>query len=583
VENTVSINLNELLALTSDLHVLYAEDDVVLRENTVSLLTDLFASIDEADDGQEAYALYEKNPEKYDIVITDLTMPHMNGMELIKSIQTINPFQLILVISAHNETEFFLESIRNNVNGYILKPIDFDQLMESLYKVALLGQERKESALNKAKLQALLEEQHAKLEQSSQLVHEFLTIDKITKLQNATMLYHFLDHSPSGHELTVMLYNIDDFSFINQTYGVDFADEVLRKVGEYLQYNIPEDALLYRYNSDEFVIVFDPNIVYPELFAVQIQAFFRETPIGDVNDKPLYVTLSCGIATSKNPALLLSHARIALREAKMRGIPNQYNIYNAVDPFLQRSQTETAWIQKFRLALEEDRVVAYFQPIIDNQSGTIAKYECLARIEDDGEIISPSHFLEAARRSGLMSNLTRIMINKAFKLFSHQNVEFSLNITNEDLLNNSLIEFLIAKQQQYDIDPHYVIFEILEDIILSESNHVSLQNLHRLKEMGYRLALDDFGSDRSNFNRLESVGVNFLKIDGQFISGIGCNIRNQNIVETITTMAHKMNMKVIAEYVSTQDEFETIKRLGVDFSQGYFFEEPAQIPMSTSC
>lgn len=579
----MKISLNDLLTLTSNLHVLYAEDDIVLRENTVSLLNDLFASIDEASDGQEAYALYKNDPIKYDIVITDLNMPHMNGMELIKNIQLLNPYQLIIVISAHNETEYFLESIRNNVNGYILKPIDFDQLMETLYKVSTLIQERKESALNKAKLQALLKEQHEKLEHSSQLVHEFLTVDKITKLQNATMLYNFLDHSPQGHALTIMLYNIDDFSFINQTYGVDFADEVLRKVGEYLNYNIDDDVHLFRYNSDEFVIIFDPKIIHPELFVVQIQAFFRETPIGDVNDKPLYITLSCGIATSSNPALLLPNARIALREAKMRGIPSQYNIYNSSDPFLKRSQSETEWIQRFRLALEEDCVVPYFQPIIDNQAGTIAKYECLARIEDDGEVISPSHFLEAARRSGLMSNLTRIMINKSFKIFAQQNVEFSINITNEDLLNSNFIEFLLAKQKQYGIDPHYVIFEILEDIIINDANQVPLQNLHILKSMGYRLALDDFGSDRSNFNRLESVGVNFLKIDGQFITQIDTNVRNQNIVETITAMAHKMHMQVIAEFVSTQEEYETIKHLGVDFSQGYFFEEPTQIPMSTSC
>ena len=161
----------------------------------------------------------------------------------------------------------------------------------------------------------------------------------------------------------------------------------------------------------------------------------------------------------------------------MRGIPSQYNVYNASDPFLKRSEVETTWIQKFRLALEEDRVIPYFQPIIDNQTQKIAKYECLARIEDDGEVISPSHFLEAARRSGLMSNLTRMMINKSFKSFADQNIEFSLNITNEDLLDDTFIDFLHVKQAQYRIDPHCVIFEILEDIILSDLSKMPLKNL----------------------------------------------------------------------------------------------------------
>ncbi|MCD8543805.1 MAG: response regulator [Sulfurospirillum cavolei] len=277
----MSVAINELLTLTSHLRVLYVEDDAILRENTVALLSDLFASIDEASDGQEAYARYQEQPDVYDILITDLNMPHMNGMELIKRIQEINPFQLIVVVSAHNETEYFLESIRNNVNGYILKPIDFEQLLETLYKVSLLVKERKENIQNKEKLEALLQEQHQRLEQNDQIVHEFLTLDKVTKLQNATMLYTFLDRFLQDHALTVMLYNIDDFSFINQTYGVDFADEVLYKVGEFLRYNLAKDVHLYRYNSDEFVILFDPDLLSPELFAIQIQTFFRETPVGD--------------------------------------------------------------------------------------------------------------------------------------------------------------------------------------------------------------------------------------------------------------------------------------------------------------
>lgn len=573
------ISFNDLLAITSSLRILYVEDDVILRENTITLLRDIFGEIHEASDGKEALMIYKKQKDSYDIVITDLNMPQMNGMDLIKNIQVINPKQPIIVVSAHNETEYFLESIRNNVNGYILKPIDFNQLMETIYKVASLVKERQEKAQNQTKLQEKLEEQTLLLAENSQTVHEFLTIDKVTKLQNATVLYNFLDTFEQNHALTIMLYNIDNFSFINQTYSTEFADEALFKVGEYLQYNLSKEVHLYRYNSDEFVIIFDPQIINPEFIAIQIQAFFRETPIGEHKDQPVYITLSCGIATANNPALLLPNARIALREARMRGIPNQYNIYNTHDTFLKQTKIETEWIQKFRIAMEEDRILPFFQPIIDNATGKIVKYECLARIADDGEIISPAHFLEAARRSGLMSNLTRLMINKSYKTFSGQKVAFSLNITNEDLLNSNFIDFLQAKQKSYDIDPSLVTFEILEDIIISDANHIPLQNLHALKNLGYQLALDDFGSDRSNFSRLEKMGVDFLKIDGQFIKNIDTNTRNQDIVESISTMAKKLNMPVIAEFVSTKEEFEMVKKLGVEYSQGYFFNAPLELPI----
>lgn len=570
----MSTKLKELVGITSSMRILYAEDDFQLRENTTGVLSDLFLKVDEASDGQEAWEMYQHNISAYDIIITDLNMPHMNGIELIKHIQAINPLQAIVIISAHNETEYFLESIRNSVMGYILKPIDFEQLIGSLYKTASIVKDRKENVEYKENLQRLVEEKTHELSQTYEKMHDFLTIDTITQLQNATMLYHCLDTFPKNHELTVMLYNIDDFSFINQHYGYQFGDEILNKVAQFLQYNISKEVKLFKYNSDEFVIVFDPKVYNPALIAIQIQAFFRETPIGEFNGDSIYVTLSCGIATSKEPPSLLPYARSALREAHERGIPNQFHIYDGKNAFIKKAKNETAWIQKFRIALEEDKVVPFFQPIISNSSGKIVKYECLARVEDEGEIISPIHFLESARRSGLMGNLTRSMINKCFKIFSGNEIEFSLNIANEDLLDHTFIDFLTMKQKHYNINPQHVILEILEDIIISDVNPLPLQNLHILKKLGYKLALDDFGTNRSNFNRLEAIRVDILKIDGQFIQGIDTNEKNQYIVKMITNMAKKMHIEVIAEFVETGQEYEMVKNIGVDYSQGYYFNKP---------
>ena len=568
------IELEELIAITAEMNILYAEDDVALRENTSALLCDLFNDIKQASDGLEAFNLYSLEPNKYDIVITDLNMPHMNGIELIKKIKELNPLQAIIIISAHNETEYFLESIRNNVNGYILKPIEFDQLMESLYKTASAVKERKENIAYKENLQLLVDKKTVELEENYQKMHEFLTIDKITQLQNATMLFYFLDHHDKSKALTVMLYNIDDFSHINKTYGIEFGNNTLKKVGEFLKFNISDEIKLFKYNSDEFVIVYEASITDPIFVATQIQVFFRETPIAEISGAPLYITLSCGVATSCNSDLLLPRARIALKEVHLKAIPNQYNVYENT-PSSQQSDDDTSWLFKFREALEQDRVIPFFQPIIDNTTQKIVKYECLARIEEAGTFISPALFLEAARRSGLMSNLTRCMVNKCFKMFSGQkDLEFSLNITNEDLSSNTFIDFLKIKQAQYGIHANHVILEILEDIIIDEHNTSMISTLKTFKNMGYKLALDDFGSDRSNYNRLKMFGADYIKIDGSFIRGIDTNPRNQSIVASITEMAHKLDIKVIAEFVSTQEEYAIVSSLGVDFSQGYFFNKP---------
>ncbi len=569
--------LESLLRINEGMRILYAEDDLDLREMSVTLFEDLHFKVDACENGKCAWEKYEAFPYQYDMIITDLNMPHMNGIELIKRIHALNPDQPIIIVSAHNETEFFLESIRNTVLGYILKPIDFTQLIETLYKTASLIHLRRENEAHKNKLQQMVEEKTVELQESYQTMHEFLTTDKVTKLQNATMLYHFLDAIPKGSNTCVMLFNIDDFSSINQSYGFEMGDNILYQVGVFLNYNIPQEIHLFKYNSDEFVFIFDTSLLDASSLATQIQAFFKETPVSEYNQEPLYVTLSCGIARGKEPQLLLSHARTALKEIQLQGIPNTFNIYDTIHSSPTHALMGTTWIQKLRLALEEDRVFPLFHPIVDNQTQNIISYECLARIEEEGCIVSPGSFLEAARRSGLMGNVTRTMINKCFKIFANKEIAFSLNITNEDLLNPTFIDFLKLKQAQYGIESKRIVLEILEDIILNDSNHTSLKNLKNFKVLGFKIALDDFGSDRSNFNRFEQCGVDYVKIDGQFIKGIDTHERNQNIVESIVFMAHKLNIKVVAEFVSTEAEFLMVKRLGVDYSQGYYFNQPQKL------
>ena len=569
--------LESLLLINQGMRILYAEDDFDLRQMSASLFEDLHFNVEACENGKCAWEKYEAAPHQYDMIITDLNMPHMNGIELIKRVHTLSPDMPIIIVSAHNETEFFLESIRNTVIGYILKPIDFGQLIETLYKTASLIHLRRENETYKHKLQRMVEEKTVELQKSYQTMHEFLTTDKVTKLQNATMLYHFLDAIPSRSHTCAMLFNIDDFSAINQSYGFEIGDAILYQVGVFLDYNIPEEVHLFKYNSDEFVIIFDTSLLDAASLATQIQAFFKETPVSEYNHEPLYITLSCGISNSKEPQLLLPHARTALKEIQLQGIPNTFNLFESVHPSSEQALMGTTWIQKLRLALEEDRVFPLFHPIVDNQTQNIISYECLARIEEEGCIVTPGSFLEAARRSGLMGNITRTMINKCFKIFADKEIAFSLNITNEDLLNPTFIDFLTLKQRQYGIKPERIVLEILEDIILNDSNHTSLKNLKNFKILGYKIALDDFGSDRSNFNRFEQCGVDYVKIDGQFIKGIDTLERHQNIVESIVFMAHKLGIKVVAEFVSTEAEFLMVKRLGVDYSQGYYFNQPQKL------
>lgn len=184
-------------------------------------------------------------------------------------------------------------------------------------------------------------------------------------------------------------------------------------------------------------------------------------------------------------------------------------------------------------------------------------------------------FLESVKKAGLLSSVSKIMINKCFQFFQGKNIEFSLNITNDDLLDEHFADFILSKQILYKINPRNVILEILEDIILDEEYQTPINNLTKLQKAGFLIALDDFGSDRSNLNRLISmINFDFLKIDGQFIQNIDKNKKNFQIVSSIVSLTKKLGIQTIAEYVSTEEEYQVVKELKIDFSQGYFFFKP---------
>lgn len=576
--------LNDLLSDTASMHILVVDDNLDFRNEFIAILKDFFCSIDQACNGKEALALYAAKNNPYDIVITDLGMPVLDGIGLIKKIQKINPTQAIIVISAYNETAQLLECIHLGIASYVIKPLQLNELVNSLSHVVSFLKTDKQNRISQKDLEEMLAVKTIEIKNNYETMQELLTIDKITKLPNAEMLNQRLKILKQKRKnITAMLYNIDSFSLINEAYGFEAGNSILKRVGEFLSLSIlPHQASLFRYTSDEFVIVFNGKVDNPLLHAQQIQSFFHENPVYEQAQISLHVTLSCGIVTSQHLETLLPKAREALKIARRYNLANQVSIYNAKKACFNENAHQLEWIRKTRSALEENRIIPYFQPIVDNQTQAIMFHECLVRMQDKKDlshIISPNYFLPATRKSGLMCNLTKTMISKCFKMFANSSRAFTLNISQEDICSNDFVEFLLLKQQKYAIASHQVVLEIVEDIILDDTLSMPLKNIQKLKSLGYQIALDDFGVDKSNFNRLKNIGVDYLKIDGQFIRCVHQHECNQNIVESIVRMANKLNIKVIAEFVETVKEYEMIKALGVHYTQGYYFYKPSSLPI----
>jgi len=227
-------------------------------------------------------------------------------------------------------------------------------------------------------------------------------------------------------------------------------------------------------------------------------------------------------------------------------------------------------------AQQNARIVPYFQGIRNNQTNEIIKYESLARLEVDGKIYSPYFFIEIAKNSGFLVEITKIMIDKSFAYLSQQakEITMSINITEDDLYSKKLKEYLLERLAFYHLDASQIVLEILEGVSAGGA-HNNIIQLKELKELGFQLAIDDFGVEYSNFERINELDVDFIKIDGKYIKNLDTNPKSYKIAKAISEFASSMGIKVIAEFVENESIQKVVEDIGIEFSQGYCFSVPS--------
>ena len=376
-------------------------------------------------------------------------------------------------------------------------------------------------------------------------------------------------------KINLILLNIDNFSNINDSFGIEFGDEIFRLVEDDLDKLNFSQIDVYKLESDEFALVSKTMFDLQRSIEIanEVASFFNETEFKLDEDLSVSISFSVGIAMGKG-LNVLNQARLATDELRehTRGT---YKVYDMKSSYIRAIQDNVYWVNRIQESVAEDNIVAFYQPIINNKTNKIEKYECLARIEDDGELISPYHFMDAAKKTRLTSFITKSVIKQSCKTFAKNTYQFSINVTNDDLQLNYLEDYLIRNLAIHNIDPSRVVLELLEDIPSLEKGS-TISQLKSLQALGFEISIDDFGSESSNFSRLLEFDPNYIKIDGAFIKNIMMDNKSQIITEGIVKIAHGMNMKVIAEYIHDADTQEAVVSLGVDYSQGFYHGEPSR-------
>ena len=396
--------------------------------------------------------------------------------------------------------------------------------------------------------------------------------DSITQLRNKNYLEQKI--KDNDQEYTLLLLNINNFSYIYTAYGFNLGDKILTVIASTLASNFATHET-FRLNSDEFGLLFEGKINIADQVKA-IQQYFYHTLI-KVDDISLHIAFTYGAAHGWDN--LLRNCTLALKQAKSLG-KNRYHVFDIENDFVDDSTRKEFVVSNSLLhsALELGQLTPYFQGIYDNNNQKILKFEVLARIVKDDKVISPYHFLDTAKLSGLLPEITRMIIDKSFKIMSENDYDFSLNITEDDLSQNYLLAYLEEKSIQYNIPPQRIILEILEGVsAASKKNHI--KQLMELKSNGYLLAIDDFGTEYSNFERILELDIDYLKIDAKYIKNIDVNEKSYEITRAIAFFAHNANIQCVAEFVHSESVQAVIKMLAIDYSQGYYFSEPSPLPV----
>lgn len=569
------MNFKNLYKFTKNLHLLYAEDDASLRAETVEILEDFFASVAVCDDGAaglERYkAFYKESGYYFDIVITDINMPIMNGIDMSDSIMTLNPRQSIFVISAYNEPHYLAKLINMGVDKFLIKPLQTKQLVQALYKKSkdIYNEKLSDEYHDKlANMTELLEKQVK--ERTEQLEHQ-LSFDTLTGLYNRHVLSQDLKHD----KFTMLtLVDIDRLQFINDLYGPEIGNQVIIKVANILtKYAQETGCKLYRTSGDEFALAHN-TMRHEDSFS------FISTLSSTTTNMHLFmdeigqeVNVDTTIGLALGDENILTHANIALKHAKNNH--HQYVIYNNALNSLQKMKEIVEWKNKVETAITTNNIIPVFQPIVDKK-GTMLKYETLMRMRvvEDGveKLISPYFFLDTAIKTKLYPQLSHTIISAALEILKTSNHTLSINLTYNDFTNADIVDLLTTQLSQHNIG-NRLIFEIVESENIGDYELLK-SFIDKFRNYGVRIAIDDFGAGFSSFQQIVQTSPDYIKIDGSLIKDIDTDLSSLTIVKAIIQFSQELGIKVIAEFVHSEHILNILQSLGIKEFQGFYFYEP---------
>ncbi|MEO7320882.1 MAG: EAL domain-containing protein, partial [Nitrosospira sp.] len=418
-----------------------------------------------------------------------------------------------------------------------------------------------------------------------QASHDALT-GLIDRREFERRLEHALRTGKQDDKQHTLLYlDLDQFKVVNDTCGYMAGDELLKELTSILQAQLRTNDTLARVGGDEFGLLLESC---PTESAVRLAELLRQTVYEFRfvwEEKVFQLGLSIGLVTFGNGSEtlpdILRMADAACYLAKDKG-RNRVQVYTSEDMEIAQRSSEMGWVTRIQKALEENRFVLYSQKILPLMNGAEdgEHYELLLRMQDeDGKLVPPMAFIPAAERYGLMPQLDRWVIATAFALYNKRHPPGSalgtcaINLSGASICDEYFYEFVVAQFELFNVPHAGICFEITETSAIANLPQAAAL-ICKLKELGCRFSLDDFGRGMSSFAYLKHLPVDYLKIDGGFVKDMIDDPIDCAMVEAINHIGHVMNIETIAEFVENDAILDALRRIGVDYAQGYGIEKP---------
>lgn len=556
--------------------ILIIDDDEQIR----GLLSDLLGANHNCTTvGSAEEALAILNSINFNLVISDINMGGISGLDLVPRVLERTPDTVVVMISGQQTIDFAIEAMRAGAFDYITKPLDL-RLVETAVSRALahhllLSQKR----VYENHLEDLVKKRTAEIEHLA--YHDGLT-DLPNRVLFEDRCTQALAIAQRNQNLVaVMLVSLDRFKKVTESLGHAAGDVVLTEAAARLQLCVTDGDTVARFEGDEFALLLTHVAETADLAetARAISDVFRAS--FRLGSQEVYVSTSIGISlfpfNGKDTSMIMRNAVAAQYRAKKRG-GNNYQFYAADMNALavKRLELETG----MRRGIENREFVTFYQPVVNLASGAVVGSEALVRWQHpELGLLPPARFIGLAEDTGLILDIGDIVLReacartRAWQDRGFAGLRIAVNISARHFQQTSFSERLVEILEETRFDPTCLELELTETSIM-ENTEAAVKLLRQIRELGVKVAIDDFGTGYSSLSYLKHLPIDTVKLDRSFVMGATTDPDDASLVMAIVTLAHNLRLRVIAEGVETVDQVSFLRQLKCDEAQGYLFGKP---------